>query len=49
MVTDTFALNMRAQGLFNKLGFYKVGEAEINYPPFNKGEPFYAYYKKLEE
>ncbi|MDG0842433.1 GNAT family N-acetyltransferase [Staphylococcus equorum] len=49
MVTDTFALNKRAQGLFNKFGFNKVGEAEIDYPPFNKGEPFYAYYKKLEE
>ncbi|MBO3064247.1 GNAT family N-acetyltransferase [Staphylococcus shinii] len=49
LLTDTFALNKRAQGLFNKFGFSKVGEVEIDYHPFNKGEPFYAYYKKLEE
>ncbi|HLR18313.1 MAG TPA: GNAT family N-acetyltransferase [Staphylococcus sp.] len=49
LVTDTFALNKRAQGLFKKFGFNKVGEAKINYHPFNKGEPFYVYYKNLEE
>ncbi|MEB7461484.1 GNAT family N-acetyltransferase [Staphylococcus succinus] len=49
MLTDTFAINKRAQGLFKKFGYNKVGEAEINYHPYNKGEPFYAYYKKLEE
>lgn len=49
LLTDTFALNKRAQGLFTKFGFSKVGEAKIDYHPFNKGEPFYAYYKNLEE
>jgi len=49
LITDTFALNKRAQGLFEKFGFTKVGEAEIDYHPYNKGEPFYAYYKNLEE
>ncbi|PHK49189.1 GNAT family N-acetyltransferase [Staphylococcus edaphicus] len=49
LLTDTFALNKRAQGLFTKFGFNKVGEAKIDYHPFNKGEPFYAYYKNLEE
>lgn len=49
MLTDTFALNKRAQGLFQKFGFIKLGEVNIDYPPFDKGEPFYAYYKKLEE
>ncbi|RIM76804.1 GNAT family N-acetyltransferase [Staphylococcus xylosus] len=49
ILTDTFALNKRAQALFSKFEFNKVGEVEINYHPFNKGEPFYAYYKKLEE
>ena len=49
MITDTFALNKRAQGLFEKFGFNKVGEAKIDYHPYNKGEPFYAYYKNLEE
>ncbi|MCG7339626.1 GNAT family N-acetyltransferase [Staphylococcus sp. ACRSN] len=49
MITDTFALNKRAQGLFNKFGFTKVGEVKINYHPYDKGEPFYAYYKNLEE
>lgn len=49
LLTDTFALNKPAQGLFEKFGFSKAGEAEIDYHPFNKGEPFYAYYKKLEE
>ena len=45
MLTDTFALNKRAQGLFQKFGFIKLGEVNIDYPPFDKGEPFYAYYK----
>lgn len=49
LITDTFALNYRAQSLFKKFGFTKVGEAEMDYHPFNKGKPFYAYYKKLEE
>lgn len=49
MITDTFALNKRAQGLFKKFGFNKVGEAKMNYPPYNKGDSFYAYYKNLEE
>lgn len=49
ILTDTFALNKRAQGLFKKFDFTKVGEVNIDYPPFDKGEPFYAYYKKLEE
>ncbi|KWU95660.1 acetyltransferase, partial [Salmonella enterica subsp. enterica serovar Kentucky] len=40
LLTDTFALNKRAQGLFTKFGFSKVGEAKIDYHPFNKGEPF---------
>ncbi|MGJ5711966.1 GNAT family N-acetyltransferase [Staphylococcus auricularis] len=49
ILTDTFALNKPAQGLFEKFGFTKVGEAEIDYHPFDKGEPFYAYYKTIEE
>src|SRR5699024_12205942 len=49
ILTDTFALNKRAQGLFKKFDFTKVGEVNIDYPPFDKGEPFYAYYKNLEE
>lgn len=49
LLTDTFALNKPAQGLFQKFGFTKVGETKIDYHPFNKGEPFYAYYRKLEE
>jgi GNAT superfamily N-acetyltransferase len=49
LITDTFALNYRAQSLFRKFGFTKVGGAEMDYHPFNKGKPFYAYYKKLEE
>lgn len=47
MVTDTFALNKPAQGLFEKFGFIKVGEAEIDYHPFDRGAPFYAYYKNI--
>ena len=45
ILTDTFALNKPAQNLFEKFGFTKVGEAEIDYHPFNRGAPFYAYYK----
>ncbi|WP_251517043.1 MULTISPECIES: GNAT family N-acetyltransferase [Staphylococcus] len=49
MLTDTFSLNKRAQGLFTKFGFTKAGEAEVNYHPFDKGKPFYAYYKTIKE
>ena len=47
ILTDTFALNKPAQGLFEKFGFQKVGEAEIDYHPFDRGAPFYAYYKNI--
>ena len=47
ILTDTFALNKPAQGLFEKFGFQKVGETEIDYHPFNRGAPFYAYYKNI--
>lgn len=47
-LTDTFALNKPAQGLFEKFGFIKVGEAEIDYHPFDRGAPFYAYYKTFK-
>ena len=47
LLTDTFALNKPAQGLFEKFGFIKVGEAEIDYHPFDRGAPFYAYYKNI--
>jgi len=47
ILTDTFALNKPAQGLFEKFGFTKVGEAEIDYHPFDRGSPFYAYYKNI--
>ena len=47
ILTDTFALNKPAQGLFEKFGFTKVGEAEIDYHPFDRGAPFYAYYKNI--
>lgn len=49
ILTDTFALNKPAQGLFAKFGFHKVGEQLMEYPPYDKGEPFYAYYKNLKE
>lgn len=45
ILTDTFALNKPAQGLFEKFGFTKVDEIEIDYHPFDRGAPFYAYYK----
>ena len=47
ILTDTFALNKPAQGLFEKFGFQKVGETEIDYHPFDRGAPFYAYYKNI--
>ena len=47
LLTDTFALN-KPQGLFEKFGFIKVGEAEIDYHPFDRGAPFYAYYKTFK-
>lgn len=47
ILTDTFELNKPAQGLFEKFGFTKVGEAEIDYHPFDRGAPFYAYYKNI--
>ncbi|MCU5745524.1 GNAT family N-acetyltransferase [Staphylococcus sp. SQ8-PEA] len=49
LITDTFSQNKPAQGLFEKFGFTKAGEANIDYHPFNKGKPFYAYYKIIEE
>lgn len=49
VLTDTFALNYRAQQLFTKFGFTKVGEATMDYFPFDKGKPFYAYYTKLKK
>lgn len=49
ILTDTFALNKPAQGLFAKFGFHKVGEQQMDYAPYDKGEPFYAYYKNLDE
>ncbi|BGE82440.1 acetyltransferase [Staphylococcus petrasii] len=47
LLTDTFALNKPAQGLFDKFGFEKVGEVEIDYHPYDRGAPFYAYYKNI--
>lgn len=49
LLTDTYAVNRRAQNLFEKFGFKKVGEADLDYHPFDKEEPFYAYYRILEE
>ena len=49
VLTDTFSQNKRAQKLFEQYGFVKAGEAEMTTPPFDKGAPFYAYYKLLEE
>ncbi|MCO4345600.1 GNAT family N-acetyltransferase [Staphylococcus agnetis] len=49
ILTDTFSLNARAQRLFEKNGFIKTGEMTSNEFPFDKGEPFYAYYKNLNE
>lgn len=47
ILTDTFALNKPAQNLFEKFGFTKAGEAEMDYHPFDRGAPFYAYYKNI--
>lgn len=47
LLTDTYAINHRAQNLFEKFGFKKVGEADLDYHPFDKEEPFYAYYRNL--
>ncbi|SUM13277.1 GNAT family acetyltransferase [Staphylococcus chromogenes] len=49
LLTDTFSLNERAQKLFPKNGFIMTGEMTSNEFPFDKGEPFYAYYKNLNE
>lgn len=49
IITDTFALNKPAQGLFSKFGFHKVGEQKMDYHPYDKGDAFYAYYKNLNE
>lgn len=49
LLTDTYAVNHRAQNLFEKFGFTKVGEADLDYHPFDKEEAFYAYYRILEE
>ncbi|QLK86183.1 GNAT family N-acetyltransferase [Staphylococcus sp. 17KM0847] len=48
LLTDTFSLNQRAQKLFTKYNFIKVGEMTSETFPFDKGAPFYAYYKKLD-
>ncbi|MGV3042182.1 GNAT family N-acetyltransferase [Staphylococcus rostri] len=47
LLTDTFSENQRAQNLFNKHNFIKTGEMISNTFPFDKGKPFYAYYKKI--
>lgn len=49
LLTDTFSQNQRAQRLFDKYGFIKIGEMTSTKFPFDKGKPFYAYYKKLTE
>ncbi len=49
LLTDTFSQNERAQGLFKKYGFVKTGEMTSTEFPFDKGKPFYAYYKNLTE
>lgn len=49
LLTDTFSLNERAQKLFKKNGFAMTGEMTSNEFPFDKGKPFYAYYKNLNE
>lgn len=48
LLTDTYAANQRAKNLFKKLGFHKAGEANLNDPPFDKEEAFYAYYRILK-
>ncbi|ARJ51844.1 GNAT family N-acetyltransferase [Staphylococcus lutrae] len=49
LLTDTFSQNQRAQGLFRKYHFIKAGEMTSTEFPFDKGKPFYAYYKKITE
>ncbi|MGN5881755.1 GNAT family N-acetyltransferase [Staphylococcus simulans] len=49
LLTDTYAINHRAQNLFKKFGFHKVGEATLDYHPYDKEDAFYAYYRILEE
>ncbi|EKU47498.1 GNAT family N-acetyltransferase [Staphylococcus massiliensis] len=49
LLTDTLSLNQRAQRLFNKFGFIKVGETVIDDPPYDHKDPFYVYYKILKE
>ncbi|MCY1029246.1 GNAT family N-acetyltransferase, partial [Mammaliicoccus sciuri] len=41
-------LNKRAQRLFEKFDFIKMGEYETDEFPFDKNAPFYAYYKLIE-
>ncbi|MCJ0920435.1 GNAT family N-acetyltransferase [Mammaliicoccus sciuri] len=48
IITDTFSLNKRAQRLFEKFDFIKMGEYETDEFPFDKNAPFYAYYKLIE-
>lgn len=48
VLTDTFSLNKRAQKLFHKFDFKKMGEYETDEFPFDKNAPFYAYYKLIE-
>lgn len=45
MKTDTYSLNEKAQQLFEKLGYHKVGEMEW----LNKDHPFYCYDKILSK
>ncbi|UXR70829.1 GNAT family N-acetyltransferase [Staphylococcus sp. IVB6238] len=47
LLTDTFSKNQRAQKFFRKHHFIKIGEMQSDIFPFDKGEPFYAYYKIL--
>ncbi|MCS4485420.1 GNAT family N-acetyltransferase [Staphylococcus americanisciuri] len=47
LLTDTFSENQRAQARFKKHHFIKVGEMLSETFPFDKGKPFYAYYKKI--
>ncbi|HAL09249.1 MAG TPA: GNAT family N-acetyltransferase [Staphylococcus sp.] len=47
LLTDTFSLNSRAQRLFEKFNFKKIGEYETDEFPFDKDAPFYAYYKLI--
>ncbi|WP_170007124.1 GNAT family N-acetyltransferase [Bacillus fonticola] len=44
MKTDTYSLNKKAQRLFEKLGYVKVGTMLFQ----GKGEPFYCYDKLLQ-